>query len=203
MLGRIGRMTVGLLSVGLLSETPVEATWRIDIEGGAFVPGSSVTIGNGGEGDQTEVSTDFNVGGSVAVGGGYSLNDYVELGGQFQSSISGIDIGIASDTFNVSSLTFGPRLYALPSTYRVRPWVVGQIGWYRAHGEVGAFGAGINQTDNGFGANVGGGMDVAVSQHVSLGVDARYHHPVDVFDGLQFVTTMFNVGLHFGAADGR
>jgi hypothetical protein len=85
MLGRIGRMTVGLLSVGLLSETPVEATWRIDIEGGAFVPGSSVTIGNGGEGDQTEVSTDFNVGGSVAVGGGYSLNDYVELGGQFQS----------------------------------------------------------------------------------------------------------------------
>jgi hypothetical protein len=34
---------------------------------------------------------------------------------------------------------------------------------------------------------------------VSLGADVRYHDAFDAFNGLQFVTTMVNVGIHFGS----
>lgn len=172
---------IGLVILLLLS-TPAEGRWRLDVEGGAFVP------------DDDAVS----VGGSFAVGGGYSLNDYVEVGGQFQGNYSGIDIGLVSDTFEVYSLTGGPRIYVLPSTYRIRPWVVGQIGWYRARAAASFFGAEVENTEDAFGGNVGGGFDVAIVPRVSLGVDVRYHRPVDVFDGFDFVTAMLNVGLHFG-----
>ncbi len=192
---------IGLVILLLLS-TPAEGRWRIDVEGGAIVPGASVTLGDDDGGDvDTDVSTDFNAGGSFAVGGGYSLNDYVEVGGQFQGSLSGLDLGFASDTLEVYSLTGGPRVYALPATYRFRPWVVGQIGWYRASAEASFFGAEVHKTEDGFGGNVGGGFDVAIVDRVSLGIDVRYHRPVDVFDGFDFVTTMFNVGLHFGGQD--
>lgn len=187
---------IGLVVLLLLS-APAEGRWRIDVEGGAIVPVSGVTL----KGDETDVSTDFDVGGSFAAGGGYSLNDYVEVGGQLQGSFSGIDLGFASDTVEVYSLTAGPRLYLLPGTYPFRPWVVGQIGWYRASAEAGAFGAQVGNTEDAFGANVGGGFDVPIVPLVSLGIDVRYHRPVDVFDGFSFVTTMLNVGLHFGQQD--
>lgn len=188
----------------LLVSTPAEGRWRVDVEGGAIVPTSTVTVGEAGQRNfdvDTDVSTDFNVGGSFAAGGGYSLNDYVEVGGQFQSNFSGLDIGVASDTLRVYSLTAGPRVYLLPATYRFRPWAVGQIGWYRASAESSFFGATVDHTEDAFGANVGGGFDVAIVPLVSMGIDVRYHRPVDVFDGFAFVTTMLNVGFHFGQPD--
>jgi hypothetical protein len=45
------------------------------------------------------------------------------------------------------------------------------------------------------------GFDVALVPLVFLGIDVRYHRPVDVFDGFSFVTTMLNVGFHFGQPD--
>jgi hypothetical protein len=144
LLVRAARGAIGLVLLLLLS-TPAEGRWRVDVEGGAIVPASNVTLRDGGDID-TDVSTDLTAGRSFAAGGGYSLNDYVEVGGQFQSNFSGLDIGVASDTLQVYSLTAGPRVYLLPATYRFRPWAVGQIGWYRARAEAGFFGAKVEDT---------------------------------------------------------
>ena len=88
----------------------------------------------------------------------------------------------------------------------VQPWLVGQIGWYRASGSVEdclffCDGDEQKRDDNAFGFNVGGGVDVPVTDLVSLGVDVRYHNAFDALDGLQFVTTMLDVGFHFGGQD--
>src|SRR5262249_28851985 len=136
----------------LFVSAPAHAGWRLDVEGGAIVPASTVTLSDGSGADvDTDISSDFNVGGSFAPRGGYELNDYVEIGGQFQSNFSGIDIGLASDTLRAYSLTAGPRIYFVPDGYRVRPWVVGQIGWYRTEAEAGFIGATVKKTEDAFG----------------------------------------------------
>ena len=55
--------------------------------------------------------------------------------------------------------------------------------------------------DDAFGLNLGGGFDVPVTDLVSLGLDLRYHNAFDALGGLQFITTMLNVGFHFGGQD--
>ena len=93
---------------------------------------------------------------------------------------------------------------------RVRPWLVGQVGWYRASGSVsdcylfcGGDDEHKSREDDAFGLNVGAGVDVAVTDLVSLGLDVRYHDAFDALGGLQFVTTMLNVGFHFGGGEAR
>jgi hypothetical protein len=171
-----------------------EARWRIDVEGGAIVGTKDVEI------SEDDSHAQFNIvpGPSVAVGGSYGLGDWVDVTAHYQSSFGGFGL----DSVDVDSVTAGGRVYLMPAG-RIRPWVTSEIGWYHADGEVaGIFGRDIEQSDDSFGLNAGGGLDVFVNRRVSLGVDVRYHDAFDTFNnGLQFVTTMFNVGVHFGNPD--
>lgn len=131
----------------------------------------------------------------MSIGGAYVVNDWVDVTTHFQASFSGLQ-GLG-ESLAVYSFTSGGRVFLLPPQ-RVRPWVAAEIGWCRGDAEVDTIFAGsFNQIDDTFGLNAGAGCDVAINQRVSLGVDIRYHNAFDAFDGLQFLTTMFNVGIHF------
>ena len=54
----------------------------------------------------------------------------------------------------------------------------------------------VNQVDDGFGINVGGGLDFTVMRRVSLGLDMRYHNALTVLGGFDFVTALMDVGIH-------
>jgi hypothetical protein len=191
------RCTTAALALvsALVLPAAAAARWRIDAAGGAIIPTNEVELG---EGEDT-IRTDFEAGGSFAVGGGYGLGDWVDLTAHSQFSFSGAeDLGF-EESLDVYSFTAGGRVFLMPPG-RFRPWLAGEIGWYRAEveSELRLFAPEIDQRDDSFGINVGGGLDVFVHRIVSLGVDVRYHDAFDALDGLEFVTTMFNVGIHLG-----
>src|SRR5262245_32681331 len=196
---RLMRNTVAAAMIGLviaLLNAPAEGRWRIDAEGGASVPITNVDIG--------EEQFRPNAGPSFTIGGGYAPTKYLELGAQFQNSFA-VDSWFGDESVDVYSFTAGPRVYLLPDG-PVQPWLIGQIGWYRASGSVDdcfiyCDSEHQSREDDTFGLNVGGGVDMPVTDLVSLGVDVRYNNAFDALGGLQFVTTMFNVGFHFGGQD--
>jgi len=182
---------VAALVLVTLFAAPVHARWRLDLEGGAAIPVARVNLGNTAQTD-TAVST----GGSYAIGGGYGIGDWFEATAQFQQSLMGLFV-IFGNSLDLYSFTAGGRAYLLPPG-RFRPWLVTQIGWYRTDATASFFGGQITQTADSFGINAGAGFDITVTERVSLGLDVRYHNAFQALDGFEAVTTMFNVGLHFG-----
>jgi hypothetical protein len=176
-------MMAAILTVGL-ADGAQAWRWRIDGNGGIFIPTGDIDVG------RRDVDTD--VGGSFGAGGGFGLGDLVDVTAHFQTNISDLDEDF--DLLEVYSFTVGSRVYLMPPG-RFRPWVIGEIGWYHARAD-GLFEDEID--DDSFGMNVGAGFDIFVHRIVSLGADIRYHNAFDAFDGMDFVTTMFNVGIHLG-----
>jgi hypothetical protein len=174
-----------------LTASTAQARWRIDAAGGVFTPIGDVTIAEGG--DSADIGID--VGGSFAVGGGYGLGDWADVTAHFQGNFAGLSaVGTSLDVF---SFTAGGRAYLLPPQ-RFRPWLATEIGWYRADAGANLIFSSVNESEDSFGLNAGAGFDVALNQRVSLGLDVRYHNAFDALGGVQFVTSMFNVGIHFG-----
>lgn len=191
----LGGMAILAAALAAVTADPgvAQARWRLDVQGGAFVPAGDARFGEG----TTTVDVSTDVGGSFGVGGSYGVGDWLDLGGHYQRSFSGLDLGVISNSLKVGSLTAGARAYLAPPG-RFRPWLACEIGWYRARADFDVpFGVTVESTEDSFGVNAGGGADFAVTDLVSLGVDVRYHNAVDAFGGLGFVTTMFNVGFHF------
>jgi opacity protein-like surface antigen len=180
-----------LILVAAADTQTAQARWALEIEAGAMVPFNDIRIEKGGE----SATTDFDAAGSIAIGGAYGLGDYFELTGTFRSNFAGV-----IDNFYSVSLTGGGRVDLLPP-HRVRPWIGTEIGWYHARADFNdLFGSNdIEESDDSFGLNAGGGLDVAVSRVVSLGVDVRYHNAFTAFDRLELLTAMLKVGVHFGA----
>jgi hypothetical protein len=183
---------IGVLASGVLAASGVaRAGWRIDAEGGALVPVDDISFDAGGERQHLGVDA----GGSLSIGGAYVANDWIDLTAHFQASFAELQ-GIG-ESLAVYSFTSGGRVFLLPP-HRVRPWVAAEIGWYRADADIDPISSlRISETDDTFGLNAGAGCDFAINQRVSLGVDIRYHNAFDALNGLQFLTTMFNVGIHF------
>ena len=184
---------VGLVVV--LLSAPAEGRWRVDVEGGAIVPTTDVECG--------EEQFQPNARPLLRDRWRICAPKYLELNAQFQSGLA-ID-SLFGDSVEVYSVTAGPQVYVLPDA-AIQPWLVGQIGWYRASGSVDdcflyCDNDHQSREDDPFGLNVGGGFDVPVTDLVSLGVDVRYHNAVDALGGFQFVTTMLNVGFRFGGQD--
>jgi opacity protein-like surface antigen len=182
-----------LLSLAVVCPAVSLAGGRIDVEGGAMAVSSNVTIQDAG----TEVTFDTHAGGSWAIGGYWIANDHLEVGGQYQQVIAALSV-VPASSLVYNSVTAGARYQILPRDRRVRPWLVGQLGWYNASGEVDYLFDQVSETGNGFGFNVGGGIDFQLSKLVSLGADLRYHHAVGVLGGLDYMTTMVNVAFHLG-----
>lgn len=197
MKGRLQAWVIGLAMMAVHAGVAA-AQWRLDLEGGAFIPVSRVEFREG----NTEIDAGLGTGAAFAVGGAYGLADWVDLTAQFQVAST---LGLFDDhNVDVFSITPGARVFVLPATYRFRPWLGGQIGWYLVDGQFhNAFlfdedADDVDKSENSFGLNVGGGFDFAINHRVSLGIDVRYHNAFDALGGFQFVTTMVNVGIHFG-----
>jgi hypothetical protein len=181
-------LVVGLL----LAPAAGAARWRIDAGGGGFAPLAAGEFRASG----VDFDVDVDAGGSFALGGGWGLGDWVDLGGRFQGSFAGLHVlGASLDVFSV---TAGPRVYLAPRAWPFRPWLTTEIGWYRAQAEFDALFFRVSERDDSFGLNAGGGFDVAVHRRISLGVDVRYHNAFDALGGIDFVTALLNVGIHFG-----
>jgi hypothetical protein len=175
-----------------------EARWHLDIQAGAFSPISDVSFAEG----PIDVDIDLETGAAFAVGGGYALDRWIDFEARLQSATH---FDAYDESVNVYSFTVGGRFFPLPMTSPVRPWIGTQIGWYGVDAFVDDFDLfgddddDFDEHDDSFGLNAGGGLDVRVNHRVSLGVDVRYHNAFDAFDGFEFVTTMFNVSIWFGA----
>ena len=169
------------------------ATWRLDMEGGAFFPVSDV------EGPQGNFSADFDPGFTLGVGGGYAPLHWLEILSHMQGGYS--DAGDAfADTLSFTSWTFGARVLPFP-WYWVNPWGIFELGWYHVDADIDDDFFGHHDSDaddDSFGINVGGGIDFRITDFVSIGPDVRYHNAFDAFDGVDFVTAVVNVSLHFG-----
>jgi opacity protein-like surface antigen len=186
------RVLIAIVAIVTGLSHTAQAQWRVDLEGGASIPASGVDLTASGSQFDTAVS----VGGSYAVGGGYAFLDWLEATAQFQQSFMGL-FTVLGTSLDLYSFTAGGRVYLLPPG-RFRPWLVSQIGWYRTNATASFFGGDVTRTDDSFGLNAGAGFDITVTDRVSLGLDVRYHNAFQALDGFQAVTTMFNVGLHFG-----
>jgi len=174
----------------------------------------------------TVLPTDFKHGGSYAVGLGYALSDCLEVHGDFQQSLPGYDVEnlvipnprlrttfsvpVTKSALDIFSFSVGGRFYLRSSTSTVRPWLGCQIGWYRGTIHLrGPLCGGpesstpcltqnlMDQVNDGVGINAGGGVDVAVTRWLSLGLDLRYQNALTVFGGFDYVTTLFDVAVHF------
>ena len=188
-----------VVAATLLVSRAEAARWRIDAEGGAIVPTTDLQLTSGGPGESLDA------GGAFSVGGGFGVGDWVDLTAQFQSGF--MDVSNFDAFLDLFSFTTGLRAYLTPPGL-VRPWLIGQIGWYGADASFHSY-YGYDhdhgydhehhhETDNSFGFNAGGGIDFSINRRVSLGLDVRYHNAFDAFNGLEFVTTMIDVGIHFG-----
>ncbi len=178
-----------------LGAAHADAGWRLDLQAGGFIPVQHVKYRD----DGTKINEGIGGGGAFVVGGAYGLGDWVELTAQLQAATN---FDSYDNTVGVVSFTPGARVFLLPKDRRVRPWLGGQVGWYHLDGnfDYEVFGGDYEaeESDDSFGLNVGGGVDFRINHRVSLGLDVRYHNAFDALDGFQFLTTCFNVGIHFG-----
>lgn len=180
------------LALGLAVPATTLAGGRVGIQGGAaFFPGS-VEVDVGGQ--QVDASTDD--GAQFGVEGGWTVTDALELGGLVQ-------FGGAIFDSSALSVTAGPRYSFLDKGSPVRPFAVGQLGYYAVGVETSSTTGGLfdflgpDETKDGFGFNLGGGLDVFPLPWLSVGADVRFHRAF-VFGGVNYFTTMLSVAVHFG-----
>ena len=197
MRGTIVRVLLGALMLTFASAR-ADAGWRLDVQAGAIVPTNDVEFHS----RNADIDTRLDAGLSIVVGGGFELGDWIELTAQLQTAGTA-DI-FDENSAGVISFTPGARFFVLPRGSLFRPWLGGGLGWYRVSGDFNRDflfnfrDDDVSRTDDSFGINVGGGVDWRITHRVSLGLDIRYHNAFDALNGFEFVTTNFNVGIHFG-----
>jgi Outer membrane protein beta-barrel domain len=183
---RTGIITSITLAIGVLC-APVlahaaesERRIRIDVEGGAMPTGSNGVA----------------AGPALGIGVGYALTDHVELGANAHAAS---DVHIFDRSMGFGSVTAGARYYILDRSAAVRPWVIGQGGWYTGSvSESNLFGPTTHHEDSGGGVNVGAGCDVPVGKLVSLGTDIRWNQTIGLLNDPGYLTTLATVAFHFG-----
>jgi hypothetical protein len=172
---------------------------RIDLRAGAKIAGTDPDVTIAGERVHAKSSQGIGLG----LGLGYALNDTFDVVLDGESTGEGtklhlFDSGTAA-TFD--SITAGMRYYPFGRRHRVRPWLIGEGGWYDGHAAT--FDNGIfhhehhSVSDSGGGLNVGAGFDVPVGHLVSLGADVRYNKTLGVFDDPSNATAMAHLSFHF------
>jgi outer membrane protein W len=153
---------------------------RIDVAGGAMAAGS--------DGVQA--------GPALGIGVGYAFTDHLEVGANAQTAA---DIKLFDRSMGFNSVTVGGRYYVLGRSGAVRPWLIGQGGWYEGTvDDSKLFGSTTHREDSGGGLNVGAGFDVPIGNLVSLGTDIRWNQTIGVFNDPGFLTTLATVAFHFG-----
>jgi hypothetical protein len=193
-LRRIAIVLLAVLAINAIGR-PAEARWHLDLAAGAFSPISDVRLDD----DGFDVKIDLDTGAAFSAQGGYAFERWIDLTGGFQTATH---FDAFEESVDVYSFTVGCRFFPLPMSSRFRPWLGTQIGWYGVDAHLddffGSFDDDIDEFDNSFGLNAGGGFDIPINHRVSLGVDVRYHNAFTAFDGFEYVHTMFNVSIWFG-----
>lgn len=190
--GRARIAAAAILALAVAAPGAALAGGRVGIQGGAaFFPGS-VDL----EHDGKAVEGSVDDGAQFGIEGGWTATDALEIGGTVQ-------LGNAIFDSSATSVTAGPRYAFRDKDAVVRPFAVGQLGYYVVGVDTSVPTGGLfdflgpDETDDGFGFNVGGGVDVYPLRWLSVGADVRYHRAF-VFGGVNYFTTMLGAAVHFG-----
>jgi hypothetical protein len=169
-----------VLLVSTLAQ-PAEAR-HLDLAAGVFSPLNNIDLSE----DGFDLEVDLDTGGAFAVQGGYALDRWFDF-------TAGLHSGTHFDTYdesvNVFAFTAGGRFFPLPMTSRFRPWLGAQVGWYGVDAYLddfdyfGGHDDDLDEFDDSFGFNAGGGFDFPINPFVSLGIDVRYRNAFDAFVG--------------------
>ena len=192
---------VGLTAVTAVADDDPNALrrMRIDLRAGAKIAGSDPEVRIAGD----EVHAESSQGLGLGIGVGYALSEHFDLAADAESTGEGTDLSLFDSGTSASfdSVTAGVRYYPIGRRRWVRPWLIGEAGWY--HAEAAVFESGLfhrerhEVDDDGGGLNVGAGFDVPVGRLVSLGAGIRYNKTLGVFDDPSYTTAMAQVSFHF------
>jgi hypothetical protein len=188
-----------VLTIAIASPRSANAGGRIGLLGGGAIPLSSVEFESEGE----KFGVDLGAGPAIGLEGGWMATDSLEVGGLVLGSLLEQE---RDETAASWSATAGLRYSFFDTESKVRPFVVGHLGYYGVAVDSEDSGDGWfdfdfspfpDESDGGFGVNAGGGVDFYPVKWLSVGVDLRYHHAF-VFEGVDTFTTMAGVAWHFG-----
>jgi hypothetical protein len=173
---------------------PLPTRFRIDLTPGVLAAGSDVSFTE----DGVRRTADTSVGPAIRLGGGYKLTEHFDLSASAQgANTSGEFFG---RRVGYTGITGGTRFYPLGRDTRVRPWLVGEAGWYHAHSRFDfVIGSVSERSADGGGLNVGTGFDVPIGRHFSVGFDTRWNQTLGLFNDPGYLTTNANLGFHFGS----
>jgi opacity protein-like surface antigen len=125
---------------------------------------------------------------------GYRFTRYIALEGNF-NWYDDFDAKINGFDFQVKIWTLMLDLKAMYPVYndRLVPYV--RIGGGYMDGEIEV--AGLNESDEDFAFNLGGGLDYYVTDLISLGLDGKYVWGTGDLDDLEYFVGTANVAFHF------
>ena len=195
LLGVAFSVAAAVPTVGAASAGPV----RLDLGSGIFAKGGRVSVKEHGR----RRRIDSSAGPALALTLGYAVSEYVDA---VASGEVATTAGIFDGT-SYAALNAGARVYPLGRGLRVRPWLIGEAGWIHAdatHRSLGLFGSPSHThhwQDDGGNLQFGGGFDIPIGTHFSLGPDVRYHRTVGVFNDPGYVSAMLNLSFHIGHTD--
>ncbi len=166
---------------------PLERRSRVELRVGFWNLGRDRVVTRVGP-----MGTEMTAGNGNIVGGlayGYWVKEdlsvqisFSVVGAEWRSSVSSMNV--SQYTAAVLPILFGVRYYLPKSTLKkaARPYLTAGAGPYIG-GETGSEVSGrvvqSTRTTGSFGGHVGGGLDVQVSRHFMLGVDAGYNFMKD------------------------
>ena len=151
-------------------------------------PYLGVGLGLGFENFQGTGGLDIDTGIGVDAWGGYRFHPNIAAEAQVEY-LDRFDAG----PLKGNALTFTGNLKGYAMTGRVQPFAVVGVGVTR--GEVEAFGGSVSET--GFSSRFGGGVDLYISESVSVGATASYVLTTGDIDGFDYVSLVFGVQYRF------
>jgi Outer membrane protein beta-barrel domain len=189
----IQRSLTTLLLLGSLGlvRAQDQPKWNFNIGGGIGFP-------------QGDLSSFINDGGNFVVGGGYNVNHYLSMNGEFMwhdlpvNSATKEALQTPGASARQYALTFDPMVH-FPLGHRLGAYAIGGIGWYHRSGETTTPGTAVicdpywswwygctignvtivtgSTSADSFGENIGGGVTYRLSENgLKFYTEFRYHH---------------------------
>jgi hypothetical protein len=182
----------------------------VETRGGVFIP-----VGNFGHRDNT--------GGAYSIAAGYEFLEFFDWLMEFTHAFTDADnfresrggfTFVADETHQTFITSTGPRINFLPSHYRVRPYMLFQVGWYHfaQQNSITFLGETLLDDDDRDAVGIQGGLgiDGTVLQvyerqgdeiplvEMTLGVHAAFHRAfLSNSPDFDMITTMASLGVRF------
>ena len=205
--GRFRKVAAGLAAVAVCVFLLVNTADAQDEKGKAFyVEISGLYVVEDTNGEQTiakfsgPISIDFDDswGGQLVFGHIYddmiSFEAMLEYIAQFESPLG--NDGKGESEMEVVNGSVNAKI-SCPALNRVKPYIIGGVGILKAFEDISYDGATSRQNDYGVSFRAGGGVDLAVSDTFSVGLEVAYVSGVDDVDHVKYTTVSFGLGYRF------